>query len=341
MPNPTPVRSWVTLKRTIIYLLYRVKINQIKMIQNRGYYIPDHELRMVGQQRLPTGEVKLLPENTKEYTVEQFFEDYVKPIQNPKRKQKKTKNDTKKMAKGVIIHTNYRKYYEDEQGVDPNQLFEEIKFQDIRDIPVKNDNRYVVRVRREDNTFEEVQRQYFESYNYGEEMYVLPPHQRGWSYFSILTVRFFPIRIEKEKYQFENNKSIKDLNGTLSKNGNIISYINKLFIAHMGHTSNAAPSIRREALLQFYTYNYLIINIIDHVLVPTHRLMSEQERKELFLVYGQKNLPTLYVTDAIARYYNAKAGDVFEILRDELTFTGPVGKYKFFRLVVPDLLVKN
>lgn len=61
----------------------------------------------------------------------------------------------------------------------------------------------------------------------------------------------------------------------------------------------------------------LMINIIDHVLVPKHELLSQDEVQLFFEKYNVKkrNIPRILSTDPIARYYNMKPGDICRIIR--------------------------
>lgn len=76
----------------------------------------------------------------------------------------------------------------------------------------------------------------------------------------------------------------------------------------------------------------LMINLIDHISVPTHILMSEEESEGVTKDYmaKKKNLPKILVGDPVARYYNAKIGRVFRIIRSSET----AGRAPYYRLVV-------
>jgi DNA-directed RNA polymerase subunit H (RpoH/RPB5) len=65
----------------------------------------------------------------------------------------------------------------------------------------------------------------------------------------------------------------------------------------------------------------LLINIVDHVAVPLHQLLTDEESKAVLNEYEvkKKELPRIYVTDPIARYYNARVGKMFRIIRPSET----------------------
>lgn len=65
---------------------------------------------------------------------------------------------------------------------------------------------------------------------------------------------------------------------------------------------------------EFFLYSDLVINIIEHRLVPRHELLSDQKRDLILKKFGKK-IPYIKTTDKIARYYNAKPNQVFKIYR--------------------------
>ncbi len=61
-----------------------------------------------------------------------------------------------------------------------------------------------------------------------------------------------------------------------------------------------------------------LVNIIQHSLVPQHILMTEDETKK-FLSDNQltlTQLPTIYHSDAVVRYYGFKRGSLIKIVRN-------------------------
>ena len=59
------------------------------------------------------------------------------------------------------------------------------------------------------------------------------------------------------------------------------------------------------------------MNIIEHELQPKFELLTEDEKNRQFSEYEieKKNMSKMFSTDPIARYYSAKSGDVFRIIR--------------------------
>jgi DNA-directed RNA polymerase I, II, and III subunit RPABC1 len=61
----------------------------------------------------------------------------------------------------------------------------------------------------------------------------------------------------------------------------------------------------------------LMMNLVDHDVVPKHELLSDDEKKMVLHEYLTKNrqLPKIQVNDAVSRYFNAKIGNIFRIIR--------------------------
>jgi DNA-directed RNA polymerase subunit H len=70
----------------------------------------------------------------------------------------------------------------------------------------------------------------------------------------------------------------------------------------------------------------------DHMLVPKHEILSEEEVEELLKTLGIKKeqLPKIKANDPIAKEIGAKPGDIVKITRESLT----AGRSTFYRLVV-------
>ncbi|KPU63157.1 DNA-directed RNA polymerase subunit H [Thermococcus sp. MV5] len=74
--------------------------------------------------------------------------------------------------------------------------------------------------------------------------------------------------------------------------------------------------------------------IFDHVLVPEHRVLNEEEKEELLKKYNIKpsQLPQIKASDPVVQALEAKVGDVIEIKRKSPT----AGVYYYYRIVVED-----
>jgi DNA-directed RNA polymerase subunit H len=80
------------------------------------------------------------------------------------------------------------------------------------------------------------------------------------------------------------------------------------------------------------------IRLQDHILVPKHELLSEEEKEEVLKLLGVKpeQLPKIRVDDPIAKEIGAKVGDIIRIIRESPT----AGVSIAYRYVVPPVVVR-
>eukprot|EP00800_Vazella_pourtalesii_P023293 TRINITY_DN9363_c1_g2_i2.p1 TRINITY_DN9363_c1_g2~~TRINITY_DN9363_c1_g2_i2.p1 ORF type:complete len:212 (-),score=46.35 TRINITY_DN9363_c1_g2_i2:103-738(-) len=108
-----------------------------------------------------------------------------------------------------------------------------------------------------------------------------------------------------------------------------------IIVVHQGVTPTARQAMvsMRSAsfIMEEFMEAELMINITEHELVPTHYVMSPEEKKELLMRYKLKEtqLPRIQHTDPVARYLGLKRGEVVKIIRPSET----AGRYITYRLV--------
>lgn len=73
-------------------------------------------------------------------------------------------------------------------------------------------------------------------------------------------------------------------------------------------------------------------NILEHVLVPKFRVLSDEEKKRFLEKYRTTSdkLPKILQIDPIVKNFEAKKGDVLEIKRQSEV----AGEYIYYRIVV-------
>jgi DNA-directed RNA polymerase subunit H (RpoH/RPB5) len=81
---------------------------------------------------------------------------------------------------------------------------------------------------------------------------------------------------------------------------------------------------------EFFFESEMLEDIPSKVFMPEHQLLNNMEKDEILSKFAEKELAKMFVTDRMARYYAAKIGDIFRIIRPSLT----AGKNVFYRRVV-------
>lgn len=84
--------------------------------------------------------------------------------------------------------------------------------------------------------------------------------------------------------------------------------------------------------IECFMQDDLLVNITHHELVPTHVLLSREEKAALLKRYRLKEtqLPRILQKDPVARYFGLKRGQVVKIIRISET----AGRYASYRLCV-------
>jgi DNA-directed RNA polymerase I, II, and III subunit RPABC1 len=99
-------------------------------------------------------------------------------------------------------------------------------------------------------------------------------------------------------------------------------------------TSFAASQIKStdDFTIEVFIDHELMVNITHHELVPKHEVLTDDQKATLLRRYKLKEtqLPRILKSDAVARYFGLKRGQVVKIIRPSET----AGRYVTYRLVM-------
>ena len=79
----------------------------------------------------------------------------------------------------------------------------------------------------------------------------------------------------------------------------------------------------------FFEYE-MMEDIPSKIFIPEHILLNIDDKNKLLSHYTELSLAKIFSTDIMSRYYYAKPGDIFKIIRPSIT----AGKNIFYRTVI-------
>jgi len=99
-----------------------------------------------------------------------------------------------------------------------------------------------------------------------------------------------------------------------------------------GRYTQAAKTLARKRGIELIPRIFPSFNIFEHVLVPKHEIVAQEEREKVLGEYRVQpyQLPRLRASDPAAKAIGAKPGDIVRVTRDSPT----AGKYVSYRYVV-------
>jgi len=81
---------------------------------------------------------------------------------------------------------------------------------------------------------------------------------------------------------------------------------------------------------EFFFESEMLEDLPSKAFMPQHILLGSEEKTEVLSKFSESELSKMFITDMMARYYGAKIGDIFKLIRPSITS----GKNVFYRKVV-------
>lgn len=83
---------------------------------------------------------------------------------------------------------------------------------------------------------------------------------------------------------------------------------------------------------EIFTEAELMIDLVSHVAVPKHEMLNDEETKIFLKDYllKKREIPKMFITDPVSKYFNAKVGQVFRIIRPSEVS----GQSIYYRIVI-------
>jgi len=114
---------------------------------------------------------------------------------------------------------------------------------------------------------------------------------------------------------FKKKISVKEMKITLKKIEKE-EYTHLMLITKIKFNSYINNELKKiNKYLEVFLFKNFHINIIDHILVPKHILLTEDEKNKMINKFGKNKLPQIKFIDPISRYFNCQVGDIFKIFR--------------------------
>jgi DNA-directed RNA polymerase subunit H (RpoH/RPB5) len=124
----------------------------------------------------------------------------------------------------------------------------------------------------------------------------------------------------------------------ISKNSNIGDFIYSLktapkLIIASNITNKAYQQLQEEfPNSEVFTEAELMIDLVSHIAVPKHEILSDEET-EIFLkdyIAKKREIPKIFLSDPVSKYFNAKVGQIFRIIRPSEV----AGQSIYYRMVI-------
>jgi len=146
-------------------------------------------------------------------------------------------------------------------------------------------------------------------------------------------VKYLFHQIDEEwKNQRMDSDNADQLTAALVIHKNMTSFAKKFLVAeHSKRNHGAADGVPRMRLdLNVFFEVELVVNIMEHHMVPKHSVLTKEAKKALLARYKvtDEQLPRILLADPVAKYLGLKRGQVLEIARKSET----AGRYTTYRI---------
>ena len=145
----------------------------------------------------------------------------------------------------------------------------------------------------------------------------------------------FVFTIDDKKFGI---KFVPNFLTTIKKEASIENFLEKnsevhKFVIINRLSDRAVKQILEHKNTEVFTMDELLIVVIDHYLVPQHILLSPEEKENYLTTFNHqiRDMKKILLNDPIAKFYGAKVGDMFKIIRPSIT----AGKDIDYRIVIP------
>lgn len=124
------------------------------------------------------------------------------------------------------------------------------------------------------------------------------------------------IQIEDQKVGINSVKFIATTMESYNINHCIVLYLNNITVFAKNEIKKLITEENKT--IELFLFSELMYNITKHMLVPKHILLTQSDKRTLMKKYHvtEKQIPKILSSDPVSRYFNAKPGQIFQIIRD-------------------------
>lgn len=168
---------------------------------------------------------------------------------------------------------------------------------------------------------------------------ILAPHSKNKNEFGYVIILGNTVKLKKDvlKKILQSIEKMREVVDMLNKESQVtltlvIDNVNTQTAIKLIKNHNAEDAKSTGVKIEVFMHNELRINITKHMDVPRHIILSKEDAEQMKkdLDANNSQLSRILTTDPVSRYYAAKKGDIFKIIRPSLS----AGQTIIYRLVV-------